>query len=187
MTGVEPAKAMLDIARQSPEANKVKWIEGDILKLSELNFDLAMMTAHVAQFLLDEQYWLNNLESIHNALRTGGYLVFDSKNPTTRPWINSWPTKDSPRIVVDPTLGKTQWSATLIEINKNRVIYEIVCLIAQTGEELVSVNELIFRSKEEIIQSLIKSGFEIENIYGDWDSSSVTKESAEFIFVAKKI
>jgi hypothetical protein len=34
---------------------------------------------------------------------------------------------------------------------------------------------------------LIKSGFEIENIYGDWDSSSVTKESAEFIFVAKKI
>jgi len=57
--GIEPAKEMLDVAWQSE--SKVKWIEGDALVLNEQkeekDFDLAIMSAHAAQFLLEDDYF----------------------------------------------------------------------------------------------------------------------------------
>jgi 16S rRNA A1518/A1519 N6-dimethyltransferase RsmA/KsgA/DIM1 with predicted DNA glycosylase/AP lyase activity len=57
VTGVEPSKLMLDIARQKFEPN-IKCIEGDALKVEEVDFDMAIMTAYIAQFLLKNDYFL---------------------------------------------------------------------------------------------------------------------------------
>lgn len=58
--------------------------------------------------------------------------------------------------------------------------------MTKAGEELTSVNTLIFRTREEIEQSLTNAGFTIDKMYGNWDWSIATKESPEFIFVAKR-
>lgn len=56
----------------------------------------------------------------------------------------------------------------------------------QTGEKYESINELIFRTKEEIVDFLQQAGFQIENIYGNWDKSELSNTSPEFIFVTRK-
>jgi hypothetical protein len=48
------------------------------------------------------------------------------------------------------------------------------------------VNELIFRSQDEITRSLSDAGFSVEHVYGDWDSSPASATSPEMIFVATK-
>ena len=54
LIGVEPSKAMLEVARRRACGERVEWIEGDALGLGELQADLAIMTGHVAQFFLDD-------------------------------------------------------------------------------------------------------------------------------------
>ena len=88
MIGVEPSRLMLEVAYKSPRGKQVKWIEGNAISLDEFNADLAIMTGHVAQFHVDEDYWNNSLKSIYKALRPGGYLAFESRNPAVQPWVN---------------------------------------------------------------------------------------------------
>ena len=82
--------------------------------------------------------------------------------------------------------GQVEMWYQLLEVKGNRVLYEIHYLFDKTGEELVSINELIYRSQDEISKSLIDAGFIVENIYGDWDSRPFEIESPEMIFVAKR-
>lgn len=186
MVGIEPAKAMLDVANQSPSASKVKWIQGDVLALSEENADLAMMTAHVAQFLLEDEYFLSCLKSINKSLKSSGYLVFDSRNTTIGIEDLGWPTENKPREREDSSIGKIHWWTKTLKIKGNRVMYEIHTHILDSKEELVSINELVFRQKEEIVEFLQQAGFQIENIYGNWDKSELSSTSPEFIFAARK-
>lgn len=51
---------------------------------------------------------------------------------------------------------------------------------------MVSINELRFRTQDELTRSLQYSGFVVENVYGDWDSSPASTKSQELIFVATK-
>jgi SAM-dependent methyltransferase len=185
--GVEPAESMLDIAKQKPNSKTIKWLKGDALDLSEENADLVIMTAHVAQFLLEDEYFLCCLQSINKSLKKGGYLVFDSRNKLLSVDELGWPQKDTPKEKYDPINGKTLWWVEILVINNNRITYEIHTLIVETQNVLTSINELIFRSKEEITNFLLQSNFIVEKIYGNWDKQDLKKDSPEFIFVAKKL
>ena len=68
----------------------------------------------------------------------------------------------------------------------DRVLYENHYQFTKTNKKLVSVNELRFRTQEEIIKSLIETGFRVESIYGDWDKTLATQKTPEMIFVAVK-
>ncbi len=66
------------------------------------------------------------------------------------------------------------------------MLYEIHYLFENTGEELVSLNELIYRSQDEISKSLSDAGLIVDNIYGDWDGRPIDAMSPEMIFMARK-
>ena len=53
-----------------------------------------------------------------------------------------------------------------------------------TGEELVSDNELRFRSRAELTQDLTRAGFAVERVFGDWDRRPPGQGTPEMIFVA---
>ncbi len=180
--GVEPSVAMLAVARTKPYAEKVKWIEGGFEQMNDLHADMIFMTSHVAQFFIDDKKWQSMLEVAHKTLNSGGHLVFDIKNPLTKPW-EKWTREKSSR-KKDTTNGQVEMWYELREIKENRVLYEIHYFFTNSGEELISVNELIYRSQEEIIQSLSNVGFVVENIYGDWDSRPIDSTSPEMIFIA---
>jgi SAM-dependent methyltransferase len=186
MIGIEPEKAMLEVARSRPGGDLVQWIEGDATRLGQVNADLAIMTGHVAQVFLDDKYWSETLRAINDALRPGGTIAFESRNPLAKPWT-SWTPEISRREIADAVFGKvTVWSQFL-ELNDNHVRYEMYYFFEKTGEELVSANEIIFRLQEEMAQSLSDAGFSVQNVYGNWERGPVNKKSFEFIFVAARI
>ena len=86
VTGVDPAKASLDVARAKPGAERVRWIHGDATSLPPLDLDLATMTGNVAQAIVDEAVWSSTLRAVHDALRPGGYLVFETRDPAYEAW-----------------------------------------------------------------------------------------------------
>ncbi len=72
VTGVEPARASLDVARAKPGAARVRWIDGDATALPELAVDLVTMTANVAQAIAGPDAWHGTLRGARAALRPGG-------------------------------------------------------------------------------------------------------------------
>ncbi len=183
MIGVEPAGAMLNIARTKPYAEKVHWIEGGYKKFDGLQTDMVLMTSHVAQFFLKEDEWKEVLKASYKALNPGGHIVFDSRTPIFPPY-QTWPTETSPRRVEDPTVGPIDWWYKLLEIKDNHVRYQLYYHFINSDEIVVSTDELIFRSRDELSKSLEDAGFKVETVYGDWDSSPATPTSPEMIFVA---
>lgn len=185
MIGVEPAGAMLEIARHKPYAEKVQWIEGGYEKFERLQADMVLMTSHVVQFFLNDDEWQAMLKAAHKALNPGGHIVFDSRTPIFPPY-QTWPTEASPRRVEDPTVGPIDWWYKLLEIKDSRVRYQLYYHFINSHETVVSTDELIFRSRDKLTKSLEDAGFKVETVYGDWDSSLATPTSPEMIFVATR-
>ncbi|MBI3420562.1 MAG: class I SAM-dependent methyltransferase [Candidatus Sungbacteria bacterium] len=186
MTGIEPSEAMLAVARAKPYADQVKWIQGSFERMDGLQADMVLMTSHVAQFFLDEKEWQAMIQAAHKALNSGGRLVFDIRRLSNPPFVG-WPTENNRRKFGNTAAGAVEWWFKLLGVENKRVRYELHYFFVRSGEEVVSVNELAFRSQDEITEALSNAGFEIETIYGDWNASPVSADSPEMIFVAKRV
>ena len=107
VTGVDPAAASLDVARAKPGAGRVRWLHGDATSLPELAVDLATMTANVSHVFLTDQEWSATLRGIFAALRPGGRLVFEARNPARQARQN-W-SREGTFVRLDvPGLGEVQ-------------------------------------------------------------------------------
>jgi len=82
VVGVDPSGASLDVARAKPAAERVKWIHGDATAIpAEVSVDAVTMTANVAQVFLTDSDWLATLVAVRAALRPGGRLIFETRDP----------------------------------------------------------------------------------------------------------
>src|SRR5262245_2149174 len=68
VTAVDPARAMLAVARTKPGADRVCWVHGDATDLPPLQVDLVTMTANVAQVFLTDADWASTLQAAYAAL-----------------------------------------------------------------------------------------------------------------------
>jgi SAM-dependent methyltransferase len=69
--GVDPSPLMLEAAQQKPGAECAQWVLGGAGELGTPGADLAIMSGHVAQFILDDADWLQALAGIREALGPG--------------------------------------------------------------------------------------------------------------------
>lgn len=145
VTGVDPAARMIEVARTRDGGDLVRWIEGDAGHLDDASGDLAIMTAHVPQVIFDQDAWARTLREAYRALRPGGRLAFESRNPEAREW-ERW-TPEHSRRRLDPTpLGPVESWINLLEVIGDLVTYDIRYRIEATGEEVISHGVLRFRS-----------------------------------------
>lgn len=186
--GVDPAPAMLAVARRQPGAERVQWIEGDASALGTPEADLVVMTGNVAQVFLDDAEWAATLRAIHAALRPGGHLVFESRNPDARAW-EQW-NRDVTYERIDSPHGPMECWLELVRVSMDngsgRVHFEGHNVFTATGEVVVASSELRFRSRTELTESLTSAGFALEHVYGDWGHGPVTSTSRVMVFIASR-
>ena len=77
ITAVDPARAMLDVARRKPHPNQVEWVEATAESYrSQKRFDLIFMTGHAFQTLLVDASILATFETMRVHLNGGGRVAF---------------------------------------------------------------------------------------------------------------
>jgi SAM-dependent methyltransferase len=184
LTAVDTAPAMLAIARRRSQGDQVQWIDGDVSCLGTPNADLAIMTGHVAQFFLTDETWHAALTALRAALRPGGRLAFESRNPGAREW-EGW-TRAARWSAHDPAAGRIDTWCEVDDVRDGIVSCRNHYAFAATGDELVSPNALRFRTEAELSQSLADAGFAVERVYGDWDRRPAGATTRELIVVVAR-
>jgi SAM-dependent methyltransferase len=184
IVGVDPAPAMLAVARRQPGAERVEWVEGDASTLGAPAADLVVMTGNVAQVFLDEAEWAATLRAIHAALRPGGHLAFESRNPQARAW-EQW-NRDATFEQIDSPYGPLQCWLELVSVSPGRVRIDGYNVFTATGEVVVAGSELRFRSCAELTASLSSAEFTLEHVYGDWEHGPMTTTSPVMVFIASR-
>jgi SAM-dependent methyltransferase len=183
MIGVDPSPVMLEVALQKPGADGVQWVQGGAGQLGTPSADLAIMSGHVAQFILNDADWLETLAGVQEALRPGGYLAFESREPLAREWK---PGTGRRRIIPDSPYGRIESWTEVTKVDGD-VVYAVGHRrLLQSHEELVSPFALRFRSEEFLRQSLTSFGFSVENVFGDWDRRPSGPGEPELIVIARK-
>ncbi len=183
ITGVDPSPAMLNIARQKTNAKQVQWVEGTAAALGIPKADLLVMTGNVAQIYLEEAAWHTTLRAIHAALRPGGTLAFESRNPLAKAW-EQW--HQEPPYEMQTPLGKVKSWLEVGKVENGRVTFTGHNYFHDTDETLSSSSTLRFRTHAEISQSLTQTGFTIPHVYGDWHHTPFTENSKMMVFVAQR-
>jgi SAM-dependent methyltransferase len=183
MIGVDPSPLMLEVAAQKPGADSVQWVHGGAGQLGTPGADLAIMSGHVAQFILEDADWLQALAGVNKALRPGGYLAFESRDPRAGEW-KRWTGRK--RMIRDSPYGPIE-SWTEVTHVEGDVVYAVGRRrLLRSNEELVSPFALRFRSEGLLSQSLASSGFSVESVFGDWDRRPSGPGEPELIVVARR-
>ncbi|MEU1662911.1 class I SAM-dependent methyltransferase [Streptomyces sparsogenes] len=178
VVGVDPAEASLDVARGKPGSERVRWICGDATALPPLRVDLATMTANVAQQIVDPGAWQGTLRGAYEALRPGGHLVFETRDPAKRAW-EEWNREDSYRVTEIPGVGAVESWVEVTEVAGALVSFRGHYVFAADGEVLTAESTLRFREREEVEADLVAEGFTLLEVRDAPD-----RPGKEFVFVA---
>jgi SAM-dependent methyltransferase len=183
VTGIEPSAASLAAARVKPGAERVTWVQGTAEFAPAAAFDIAIMTGHVAQFLLDDE-WARTLGALGRALVPGGRLAFHAYDPAARIW-ERWTPHATRRQV---TLGDGTTVAIWTEVTGRTP--DTVCYAHHyrfsDGVERRSDSCLRFWSEPTIRASLDDAGFIVDRVHGGWRGEPVGHGDGELIVVAHR-
>ncbi len=180
VTGVDPARASLDVARAKPGASAVRWLHGDATSLPAMQVDLATMTGNVAQVFITDDEWAATLQGVHAALRPGGRLVFETRDPARRAWLG-WTREESFTRTEIPGVGTVQSWHELTDVSGELVTFRSVTVFEADDAVLTSDSTLRFRNRDEVTASLQAAGYELDEVRDAPD-----RPGREFVFVASR-
>ena len=179
VTGVDPANASLDVARAKRGAERVRWILGDATALPPLEVDLATMTGNVAQAIVDESVWDGTLRGVYNALRPGGYLVFETRDPAYEAW-REWTRAASHEVTEIDGIGAVENWAELTAVDLPVVSFRWT-FVFPDGDVLTSESTLRFRERDQVQATLVAHGYVVDDVRGAPD-----RPGREFVFFARR-
>lgn len=185
--GVDPAAAMLDIARARENGDKVRFVEGDArtLRLGE-TFDLVVMTGHAFQCFLTRADRLALLQTIAAHLSDKGRFIFDSRNPLVEEW-REWNRDECERVIDHPTLGTfLAWNEASHDPQTGVVTYETHYQNLLGTRHLKAESRIAFPPKAEIEDLLEEAGLKADRWLGDWSGEPFEEMSPEIIPVGRK-
>lgn len=177
---VDPAAASLDVARRKPGADRVRWLLGDATQLPPLRVDLATMTGNVAQVFLSDEDWSTTLRGVRRALRPGGRVVFEVRDPSRQAW-RSWNREESYSKVDLARVGPVESWVDVIDVTGELVSFRWTFCFERSAEVITSDSTLRFRGPQQIEASLRKAGLQLLDVRDAPDRSG-----AELVFLAQR-
>jgi SAM-dependent methyltransferase len=174
VVAVDPAGAMLDVARAKPGAERVRWIHGDATAIPrELRVDVVTLTGNAAQAIVEDGDWHRTLACVHGVLVRDGWFVFETREPSVRAW-ESW-NRENSYAVVD---GIESWEEV------TRVELPLVTFDSTTvfpdGTRVVATSTLRFRDRDEVEADLRANGFTVADVRDAPD-----RPGRELVFLAR--
>jgi len=161
--GVDPAEASVMVAQAKLRAGQVDWVVGTVADVSadpdhREHYDLATMSANVAQVFLEDDEWLATLRAIRSCLRAGGHLAFETRVPADRAW-ERWTKKLSHQVVNVEGEGPVEDWVQVTAVDGELVTFDSPTIFLADGERIDSTSTLRFRDEETLRSSLKHAGF----------------------------
>jgi SAM-dependent methyltransferase len=178
--GLDPAEASLGVARSKPGADRVRWVRGDAASLPALQVDLVTMTGNVAQVFLTDGEWELVLRGARRALRPGGHLVFETRDPARKAWLE-WNRETSRARTGIQGVGDVETWAEVTDVRGGLVSFRSIFVFEADGAVMTSDSTLRFRRREEVADSLASAGFALEDIRDAPD-----RPGRELVFIARR-
>lgn len=182
VTGADPARAMLDIARARPGGARVAWVAGDARELRlGRRFDLVVMTGHAFQVFLTAADMLAVCQTIAAHLAPAGRFVLDTRNPAAGEW-RDWVPERSRRRLRHPGLGEVEaWNDVEEGPGPGVITYLTVYRVLATGRERHARSRIRFTTRDELAACLAQAGLAVDAWWGDWDGAPWRPEAPEII------
>jgi SAM-dependent methyltransferase len=181
LCGLDPDLAALGVARRRSD---VEWVAGTAASMTwDGEFDLAIMSGHAFQVLVEDDDLRGSLEAIRRALAGGGRFAFETRNPLARAW-EDW----NPGYPIDVVDRSGRPLRIWYEVES--VIGDVVTLTETTGDRdgaslRVDRGSLRFLDAATLDRCLDHAGFEVEARYGGWLREPFEPASAEIVTVAR--
>ncbi len=182
VTGVDPAAAMLDIARDRSGGDRVNWVEADARTIRlPRRFDLVVLTGHAFQVFLTRQDQIAALKTIAAHLNPGGQFVFDSRNPDlpapkSRDRLGNGRTFDHTEI--GPVEG---WNESRYDPHTNVLTYVNGYRVLRTGEDFSARAQILYTPQDRLAEMIGEAGLQADQWLGDWLGNDFHLEAAEII------
>ncbi len=176
VTAADPAAASLDVARAKPSADLVEWLHTDAARLPTMCVDMATMTGNVAQVFLTDDAWRAAIRGVHRAIRPGGHLVFETRDPARRDW-EEW--DDRPGTVKQTARGPVEHSTEVTAVELPLVSFRHSYRFLSDGSVLTSDSTLRFRDRDEVEASLAATGYDLVEV-----RDAPGRPRREFVFIA---
>ena len=182
LCGLDPAEAMLQVARQWPD---VEWAHGDLAAVDWCSeFDLVVMTGHAFQVLVQDDQLRTSLAAIRSALTGDGLFVFETRNPPARGW-EAWIPDNAVEIVHNGRLVRMEHQVDT-PIVGDTVSFTTTFTSPGWDRPEVSRSTLRFLDVDSLSSFLSDAGLTIEEQFGYWDRQPLTDTSPEIITVARR-
>jgi hypothetical protein len=158
----------------------VRWLDGDVTAVRATDRDVAVMTGNAAQLIIDPRQWETTLKGIHAALRPGGHLIFETRDPAARGW-EQWSKEATKRTTAIPGVGPVTSWVEVTTIDWPLVSFRWTWIFASDGATLTSDSTLRFRERDEIEASLRRRGFAVRKVRDAPD-----RPGSELVFLSQR-
>jgi SAM-dependent methyltransferase len=155
-------------------------VHADATALPPLQVDLVTMTGNVAQVFVTDEEWAAVLAAVHEALRPGGRLVFESRDPGQKAWLG-WNRDQTYQRAVIPDAGPVQTWIDLTKVEGSLASFRTTFVFDNDGAVLTSDSTLRFRTRGELADSLTAAGLVVDEVRDAPD-----RPRLEFVFIARK-
>lgn len=182
VTGVDPAPAMLAIARTRPGGDRVKWVEDDARTIRlDQRFDLIVMTGHAFQVALTDADRSAFLDTIAAHLAPQGRFVFDSRNPLARKW-ESWTPDLTRNTLHHPELGPVEtWYDIDWDAMRKVATYDTCYQRRTDADPICATSRIGFIAQPRLAKLITRAGLQVDRWMGQWDARPYGDAEPEII------
>lgn len=182
LCGLDPAAGMLARARLQ---RGIEWVLGELRSsVWECQFEMVVMTGHAFQALVTDEDILTSLAAVRRALTCGGRFAFETRNPAARAW-ELWRAENRVTII-GPDHQEVRITTDLVAPFDGRTV-----TFTHTFEgrhpslPQVSQSMLRFLGRDALGELLERSGFRVEEQFGNFAAGPFAMDSPEIITVAR--